>query len=169
MIMMRYKDGGEVQQGVGLLISILLRYPEVGTVRYYQDQHALQFTFLTSLPCGEVKLDKTLPEALEVFHLLEEEAMTTCSVKMRWEEGIGTITVIRDVETMTLNEVGLIVEMVKRACGEHLFSEPVSLGEEEMQFQEEIISHMLDNLSGSDLTKNVTAVREEGRVLVFNH
>jgi len=41
-----HKDAGRVQDGVGLLNSILLRYAEVGSVYYWRDQHALKFTFM---------------------------------------------------------------------------------------------------------------------------
>ena len=43
----RYKSNrNNVTDSVGLLISILLRYPEVATINFDPDHHLLKFTFI---------------------------------------------------------------------------------------------------------------------------
>lgn len=164
---LQYKDGGNVPEGVGLLISILLRYAEVGSVYYWLERQALKFTFTLM---GAVEIDSlqtNLPLALEVYHQLEGDIMHHCEIGGRSEDNIHILTVVRDVASMTQGEVGLIVELVKRECGEFLICDEVNLPEDELQFQEELIGHMLANIRNSQLDKSVVAVREEGRVLVF--
>lgn len=164
---MQYKDGGRVPEGVGLLISILLRYVEVGSVYYLQERHSLKFTFMIMGDADVSLLKEKLPKALEVFHGLEGRTMRCCEVECRSDEGIHALTIIRDVNSMTQNEVGLIVEFVKREFNDFLVCDDMNLPEDELEFQEELIGHMLANLTKYDLDKNVVAVREEGRVLVF--
>ncbi len=163
----QYNNEGEVHQG-GLLISILLRYSELGTVRYFQERHAMQFTFLTTKPYDGKQLENSLIEALEVFHSLEKQKMLLCQINCEWADPVGEITVLRDMKTISQSEIGLIVELVRRSCGEGLYYEDLPLGEDEMIFQEEIISHMLANMPSNAIDNNVMAVREEGRVMLFN-
>lgn len=170
MTFVQNRESREGQGGAGLLISILLRYPEVGSIRLCQESHALQFTFLAGKVAEEdtSNLETSIPEALELYHRLEREKMLICSVHSEWTERVGTITVLRDVETMSQNEIGLIVELVRRECAGNLFCESAVLEEDEMLYQEELISHMLADLPVGNLDANVMAVREEGKVMIFN-
>ena len=42
-------------------------------------------------------------------------------------------------------------------------------GEEDLLFQEEMIAHMLEELKEFPQKNELTGIREEGRVLIFNH
>jgi len=165
----QYRSGEPVPDGVGLLISILLRYPEVGSVRYIQDNQVLRFTFMVRGPRRAAALPDRLPLALEVFHALEGRHMRVCSVEYADNEQVATVAIVRDVDSMTQAEVGLIVELVKGEFGSELVCEDAELPEEELVFQEEMIGHMLESLRNLDIDKNVIAVREEGRVLLFRN
>jgi len=166
---MQYRTGGPVPEGVGLLISILLRYPEVGSVRYVLENQVLKFTFTVRGPRQAAALPDKLPLALEVFHQLEERQMRVCSVAFTGTDQVGTVVITRDVDSMTQNEVGLIVDLVKGEFGQDLVCEEGELPEEELVFQEEMIGHMLESIRNLDIDKNVIAVREEGRVLLFRN
>lgn len=165
---LQYNDGGYVPEGAGLLISILLRYPEVGTIYYWQEKHALQFAFLIKDQVDN-QFAFNLEPALEVFHDLEGTEMEVCAIETRQEEQVAILTITRDVNTMTRSEVGLIVEMVKSKFANRLVYDETYLPEDELMFQEELIGHMLATVSTDGIDKNVVAVREEGRVIVFNN
>lgn len=165
---LQYKDGGYVPEGAGLLISILLRYPEVGSIYYWQERHALQFTFLIK-DTADDSFELSLRPALEVFHDLEGSAMEVCAIEIRQEEQVAILTITRDVNSMIRSEVGLIVEMVKRKFTNRLVYEESNLPEDELMFQEELIGHMLATITTDAIDKNVVAVREEGRVMVFKN
>lgn len=165
--LLQFKDGGYVPDGVGLLISILWRYPEVSTIHYWQEQHALKFTFMIMDIDDVSGLQVKLPEALSVFHKLENRKMLNFNIEFRQEERICVLTVTRDVDSMTQSEVGLIVELVKLEFANSLIIDHSDLPEDEIIFQEELIGQMLAKILSSDIDKNVIAVREEGKVLVF--
>ena len=162
-----HKDGGHVQEGVGLLSSILLRYAEVGAVHYCREQHALKFTFMVRQPQEVSSLQEILKPALEFYHQLEGQSMRIFDLVCRSEEDVCVITVTRDVDSMTQREVGLIVELIKQKYKKQLLYDELYLPEDEQIFQEEMITHMLYSIHSTDVVKNVVALREEGRVLVF--
>ncbi|HEY8911619.1 MAG TPA: hypothetical protein VIM51_15320 [Desulfosporosinus sp.] len=162
-----YRDGGRVQDGLGLLTSILLRYSEVGSVHYWREQHALKFTFMIT-QCQDVScVQEILQPALEVFHQIEGQSMRIFDIACRNEENICVITISRDVDSMTQCEVGLIVELIKRRYIKQLVYEEMNMHEEELLFQEQMITQMLSSIQTHDIDENVVALREEGRVLVF--
>lgn len=163
----RVLEGGRAQDGVGLLTSILLRYAEVGSVHYWNEEHALKFTFLLTQAQDSSALQDILKPAVEFFHQLEGRSMRVCDIASRNEENICVITVTRDVESMTQREVGLIVELLKRKFKKQLVYDEMNLPEDEQLFQEEMISQILHSIQSDTMNKNVVALREEGRVLVF--
>lgn len=166
---LQYKDGGQVQDGVGLLISILLRYPEVCSVRYLREQHALKFQFLMYDSLNLARLPQNLLDALEVFHQLEERPMKIFKAEGQQEENFYRLTVTRDVESMNQTEVGFIVDLVKGSSTNELLYEEIELQEDELHFQEEVIAQVLELLQDNELDKNFIAVREEGRVFVYKN
>jgi len=164
---MQYKDGGRLQDGVGLLTSILMRYTEVGSVHYWREQHALKFTFMVTQHQDVKSLRELLIPALEFFHQLEGQKMRVFDVVCRSEECVCVITITRDVDSITQREVGLIVELLKREYKQQLIYDEMYLPEDEQIYQEEMISQMLSSIQCNDINKNVLALREEGKVLVF--
>lgn len=163
------RDVGKVQNGVELLTSILLRYSEIGSVHYWREQHALKFTFMTMRNKEVSSFSEVLKPALEFFHKLEGRIMRIFDIDNRCEENVCVVTVTRDVDSMTQREVGLIVELLKREFKKRLVFEEMNLPEDERIYQEELISHMLTSIRSYDIDKNVVALREEGRVLVFKN
>ena len=114
-------------------------------------------------------LREFLKPALELFHQLEGQSMRVFDLACRSEENVCVITVTRDVDSMTQREVGLIVELIKARFKKQLIYDELYLLEDEQIFQEEMITHMLSSIHGDDINKNVVALREEGRVLVFKN
>jgi len=164
---LKYKDGGRLQDGVGLLTSILMRYSEVGSVHYWREEHALKFTFMVTQEQDVKALQELLKPALEFFHQLEGQRMRIFDIACRCDEGFSVITITRDVDSMSQREVGLIVELLKRRYNHLLVYDEMYLPEDEQIYQEEMISQMLSSIQSNDINKNVVALREEGRVLVF--
>lgn len=165
----QYKDGGNVPEGVGLLISILVRYPEVCSVGYMQQEHALKFRFVLRVLENGEKLTKNLREALEVFHRFEGNSMQLCEVEQKLVDRLSLLTITRDVGSMSQMEVGLIVGLVKAEWNKQLIFDEAELSEDELIFQEEVIGQTLQSFREISLDKGFIAVREEGRVLVYKN
>ncbi|HBV87988.1 MAG TPA: hypothetical protein DEF42_15375 [Desulfosporosinus sp.] len=164
---LQYRDGGRLQDGVGLLTSILTRYTEVGSVQYWREEHALKFKFMVNQAQDDTTLHELLKPALEIFHQLEGQRMRVFDIASRSEEGVSVITITRDVDSMSQREVGLIVELLKGAYKHQLIYDQIYLPQDEQIYQEEMITQMLSSIQNIDVKKNVVALREDDKVLVF--
>ncbi len=160
-------DSNYFNYGTGLLVSILLRYPEVGTISCSQKQQTLILKFLVAKDCAFEQLQNKLTQALEMFHKLEGRTMRLFKIE-KHEQELDLIVVTRDLHSITKNEINLIVELMKNNIGKQLIKDEGDLPEEEIVLQEEVINHMLAALRTNGTDKSFTAVREDGRVLVFN-
>lgn len=169
---LRYKYDGEISDSVGLLISILVRYPEVGTINYEPSSRILKFSFMLTSSLKEKDLEqfaRRFIKSLSTYNLLENRVPRVISLKYSCFQQLTVLEVQRDVETLSQGEIGLIITLVRQEFNEALVAEAAeNIQEEELLVQEEIIDHMLESIKGEVLQKKLIAFREEGRVLVFN-
>ena len=75
--MPKYQQGDEqISDGVNLLISILVRYPEVGSITYNPAAQSIKLTFLlTASPEKRQVADLTnhILSSLTTYHVLKDE------------------------------------------------------------------------------------------------
>lgn len=157
---------------VSLLISILVRYPEVASVTYNPEATILKFTFLLARPVSVRRfrqLRARLRKSLEVYSGLEGRPCPGVSISATTHGGVGVVEMGHDVHSLSREGLSLIIEVVRTQLGDLLAVEPnPSLLEEDLAVQEEVIEEMLEDLRESGQGRNLIAFREEGRVLVFN-
>lgn len=167
-----YKGREDVTDSVGLLISILVRYPEVATINYDPGDHVLKFTFISARILEPDKLhaiNENLLNSIEVFNILEGKEIRVSKISHQVCDHLTMVEVHRDVDTLVQEEIALIVELFHQYLeGDLMAEENDNLFEEDLLIQEEIIEHMLQSVKGTAGDKNLFAFREEGRVLVFN-
>ncbi len=160
-------DSNYLNYSTGLLVSILLRYPEVGTISCSREKQALVLKFIVKKECDFESLQEKLTQALEMFHKIEARTMQLFSIEIH-EQELDLLVITRDLRSITQNEMNLIIEIIKTELGKQLITEEHTLYEDEIVFQEEVINHMLTAIRTNGTENNITAVREDGRVLVFN-
>ncbi|MCL6634173.1 MAG: hypothetical protein K6T29_00160 [Peptococcaceae bacterium] len=165
-------NGSDVTDSVGLLISILVRYPEVATINYDPENQLLKFTFIYSRVLGNNELGnlkQKLMDSIEAYNYLEGRKTRVVSLCHQVCESLTLIEVQRDVDTLARGEISLIVDLFHHCLQTNpVTEENEQLFEEDLLAQEEIIEHMLESVKGSIQEKSLFAFREEGRVLVFN-
>ena len=169
----RYKGNRDnVTDSVGLLISILVRYPEVATINFDPENHLLKFTFIYLQVLGNNELEnikEKLMDSIEVYNLLEGKETRLVALDHQICGNLTLLEVQRDVDTLVQEEITLIVELFHQHLDTNLVTEDnEQLIEEDLLAQEEMIEHMLESIKGSTQDKFLFAFREEGRVLVFN-
>jgi len=162
----------DVSDTIGLLISILVRYPEVASINFDPHGQALKFTFIFS---GSVpKKDQETFEVkinnyLDAYLLIEDKNSEVSSMQWLSYDKFSILEITRDVDTLSQEEIAIIIALVKEDFGPGLvYENSDSVAEEDLMLQEELIGHMLENLKGSRQEKKLIAFREEGKVLVFN-
>lgn len=169
---LKYKNGEEVSDSIGLLISILVRYPEVGSTNFDPETRNLTLTYTISkvLDSETLNLFKhKLSSCIEAFHFLQNRRPLMVEIRESAYDKLTMLEVKRDVETITHNEINLITSLMQQSFSNYLLADDNdSFLEEDLELQEEMIGHMLENIKGSTFGKKLIAFREEGRVLVFN-
>lgn len=169
---LKYKHGGEVSDSIGLLISILVRYPEVGTINYEPRDQVLRFTFMLAQPVAVEQVqefEKMFRKSLEVYNYLEDREPRVINLHHTWNDQLMSLEVQRDVATLSRDEINLIMALVREEFGTSLVVENNDeVQEEELILQEELIDHMLESVKGTASERQLIAFREEGRVMVFN-
>lgn len=172
LMVLRYKSGEDVSDSVSLLISILVRYPQVGSINFDPDKQALKFNFIFAQEFEENDLQKFKTDfinSLETYNLLEGKKPREILLTYQRGENLTILEVERDVDTLSHEEISLIIALVEETFLQTLVTEKNEYFlEEDLQMQEEMIGHMLENLKGNMQGKRLIAFREEGRVLVFN-
>jgi hypothetical protein len=162
----------EISNGVNLLISILVRYPEIGTIRFDQQNNSLKTTFmLSSIPDdSEFKeIRRLLLDSLAAYHMLEGLAANLTEIELSTYEQMAMLTILRDVHTLSKGEFALIITLLRDAFKERLVSESNDIMlEEDLLIQEEQIDSMLENMKQQQMEQSLIGFREDGRVVVFN-
>jgi hypothetical protein len=162
---------GASPRGVGALIAVLVRYPEVSSLELDAHEGMLALSFC----CRGV----VAPQLFEQIHEAWQESLLTYRECLRQPaprlerleldvmETVSTVILTRDVESLTVEEVGLSIEILREQVGNELVADPADLVEEEWMAQEETIQATLETLRDTPGGR-LFALREEGRVLVFN-
>jgi len=159
---------------VSLLISILVRYPEIATVNFVPEGKILKFTLMTSSSIPDRVWNDfccKLLESVEVYASLVHRGTPKVRAERLEYDSVAIVEISRDVATLTQEEISLIIELARCALGSELITERNSDDnefEEELIYQDEMIETMLDDLRESVQQRKLIGFREEGRVLVFN-
>jgi len=156
----------------GLLVSILLRFPEVGSVTFDPQSHALCFTLLLKqrmVAESFRNLQVLVLESIAAFSFLQGIEPRLIDITRTSLQGLTAIEISRDAETLTREEISLLIGLMRSHFGEGLVVESDSgLMEEDLIVQEQLIDEALDDLRETQQQQNLIAYREGGRVLVFN-
>lgn len=169
----RHREADRVYRNAGLLVSLLVRFPEISTVKYDPRNQVIRCNFMVKGPvAAEVyeALSTRLRESLEVYHSLEGRKLETFHFT---QQGLGELTELqteRDVFTLTPEEVYLTVDLMREAWGDQLVADGAAdyPYEEEFGAQEEYIEQLVADLAANSGRRHLIAFREEGRLVVFN-
>ncbi|HMM21643.1 MAG TPA: hypothetical protein PKA10_13070 [Selenomonadales bacterium] len=166
------QNDDRVSDGVNLLISILVRYPEIGTINYDADKHTIKLTFMLSTIPSETefaRLKATLTNSLAAYHVLRETKAAKADVDLSDCGGVAMLTILRDVPTLSKGEIALVITLLRDSLNNRLITDANdALLEEDLLIQEEVIDNMLANIKDQYTGKGLIGIREDGRVLVFN-
>lgn len=172
MLSRRKKTQKEIPDSTSLLISILVRYPEVASINFDPGRQCLKFTFIFArkFKREEFKeLKQMVMDGIHTYNLLESKKEVKLSIKHQVFDHFTSVEVVRDVETLDHEEIALIVELLRAELGGILMVESnEELFEEELAVQEELIDRMLENIKKFSSDKYLFAYRDEGKVMVFN-
>jgi len=156
---------------VDLLTSILVKYPEVGTIKIDPIRNVLILVFIVSgITSSEISenLKKQLVSCLETFHFLKNIQSKILDIRYNCYEDLTLLEISRDIDTLDSIEIGLTINFLKEFFKDHLISEQNGFFEDgNLSIQDEDIGKILENVRFMPKNK-IIAFREKGRVMVFN-
>lgn len=167
-----WKEGESFSNSMSLIAFLLVRYPEIGSVRFDPEQKTLQFSFMLIKALSGDEFDtfkEKLLASLSSIAQLQDRGLGRTEVSYTEYEGLTFLEIIRDIESLNQEEIALIIGVVQQFFeGYLLLDQEETVQEEDIILQEEMIEHMLEDLKDSRQEKRLIGFREEGRVLVFN-
>ena len=167
-----WKEGESFSNSMSLIAFLLVRYPEIGSVRFDPEQKTLLFSFVFAKSLAKEEFEpfkENLLLSLNNMIELQEREYGTIEVSYAEYDGLTFLEIVRDIESLTQEEIALITGVIREYFEEYLLEDQEdTLQEEDTLLQEEMIEHMLEDLKDSRQEKRLIGFREEGRVLVFN-
>ncbi len=150
---------------------MLVRYPEIGTVKYDPRQQIVHFTLLVTGGLTEAEFDRLrrlLTDTLEVYNMMDQRRPAVLEIRQESFGELTSLAITRDVVTLTPAEIWTIIEFFRDRFEGRLVAEPVDYaGEDELIAQDEMIEQIIAELEGGRTGRDLIAIREDGRVMVF--
>lgn len=156
---------------IGLLVALLVRYPEISAVRVEPADAAFRLSFtLSAEPDSErlASFEHTLRLGLGALSRLGGWEAARLEVRIRRHGEISLLDVVRDVDTLSAEEFPVLLGIVKDLFGNLLIMEE-AIEEEPVDEDEEFA--LADSLAGLRewrAERTWIGFRDEGRVLVFH-
>ncbi|MBP2635894.1 MAG: hypothetical protein H6Q72_1801 [Firmicutes bacterium] len=168
-----YQNDQQVSDGANLIISMLVRYPEIGTINFNPDANSLKLTFMISgIPtAGDFESSKTLiVNSIAAYHMLQGITNINVDIELSSYEQVAMLNYIRDVQTLSRGEINLVIKLLRERFGERLVADHNdAMMEEDLLFQDEVIEDMLESMRKQyNDHHSLIGIREDGRVFVFN-
>lgn len=165
------KQDERISRSVGMLISVLVRYPEVGAVKFEPQQQTLHITMLLTGELTDSDWERThkgLLDMLEVYHLLEQREPTVLDLSRESYGDLTALVITRDARSFTPEEIYTIVEFFRERFVGRMVTEQIDFAaEDEMLAQDEMIQEIMAEFEGGRGARNLIAIREDGKVMVF--
>lgn len=161
--------------GVSLLISILVRFPQIGTINYESKNRIMRLNFIVARAVSDedqIALAQKLASHIKAYHYVTSQQPTCMKFECSHQyQQFYCISLERDLSSLSKGELDLVISLLSERFGEDLVIEDrESLPDfmDEPGFPEDLIDSMMEAVRTQRAAKNLTAMRENGRVLVFN-
>ena len=161
--------------GVSLLISILVRFPQIGTIHFESKNRILRLNFMLSrsIPSEEIKeIQARMADHIKAYHHVTGRNPTCVKFDCKQPyEKFCVFSLFRDLASLSKGELSLLITLITERFQDCLIiDDQDSLPDfmDDPGFPDDFIDSMLENVRFQRTAKNLTAMRENGRVLVFN-
>lgn len=161
---------GGSTRGLGTLIAVIMRYPEVSSVQCNPEAKTMLVTFVVRGTVDETvwsTVAEDAQSALTTYREMTRRPLQTLSLGYAPQGAVSTIELVRDTDTVSVEEIGILIEMLRDQAEMTVLFDPHDLLEEDMMVQEETIQERLHALV-QEGSGQLVAMRDEGRVLIFN-
>ena len=158
--------------GVNLLASILVCYPEITTISYEPKDETVEITFALKQPMSEDDFESTanlIGESIAAYHALDGLYDTGADFSMEMQGEMGFLHIKRELKTLSRGEIAMLAALMRDRFGDKLAMDSGGRIDSESQaVQEELIDRMFGNVQQVRLADRLIGIREEDHVVVFD-
>ena len=162
----------ETNDAVNLIVSLLVRYPEITSVRSNPTDETIRLTFSFTTAFANAEARRVAAEVVDylgAFHDVTGSEPSVIGAHCEVDQAASFLHVDRDLKTITKDEVSLVVSLLTERFGTVLVINPVpeESSEEDVSEQEEMVNVAIDSMRDSGSQKSLVGFREERRVLIY--
>ena len=106
---------------------------------------------------------------MDAYYFIINKNVEVCSFSFHTQDCFTILEFQRDVLTLTQKEIALVIALLQEQFGENLITEEDDeLLVDDLSLHEELIGRMLEHTIETSANRSLVALRDEGKVLVFN-
>jgi len=157
---------------VSLICALLVRFPEIASVRSMPNDGNVRFTFVVSQKldrAGKASIIGAIKDHVESFLHLSDDTARAVALECETDKAMTFVHVTRDLETFSRDELIMLVNVFAERFRDGLVRNPAAEEhfEEDLMAEEELIDCAIDSMRDPRQSKSLVGFREEKRVLVY--
>ncbi|GAC1303819.1 MAG: hypothetical protein NVSMB21_03500 [Vulcanimicrobiaceae bacterium] len=161
----------ESSDAVGLIVTLLVRFPEIATIVSHPTDGTLTLSFgvvgaLDRASASEVR--ERVNDYVRALLTCARETPSVLEVRCESDAGMSFVRVTRDVATFTREELAVLVAVLAERFAERLVRGPgADEAFEDDDVADEVVEYALEALREPAQQRSLVGFREEKRVLVY--
>ena len=162
-------------EGIRLLASIMVCFPEITTVNYEPQDRILSLTFMLKTSMDQAAFDDLtagIAESLTTYHALQGIGVAKIGFSMDIQNDLSFLHVKRDLDSLTRGELSLLCELLADRFDEKLLLDMRGRDRTDQEFllaQEDMLDRMLSGTQSLRPAGRLVGIREDDRVVVFDN
>lgn len=168
------RPANQSSDAVGLVVALLVRYPEIATIVSHPATGTLTLSFAIAKRLNRARERDLRDEVLEhVRSLLDVggEAADALEVDCEFDSRMTFVRITRDARSFSREELAMLTAVLVDRFGDALMRSPVAEDEqpleEDIAAEDELVEYALEALRDPSQQKSLVGFREEKRVLVY--
>lgn len=164
----------EDKEGIQLLASMLVCYPELESVSYLPRDAELILDFVIQGKEERPELEQFLhflDDSLQAYHEMETGGPVWMSVEAEHHADVMIVHVHRQLINMTRGELTLLTSLFREHYADRLRQDSHTLDNMEQDFsdvQSDVLDHILGTVQIRPIRDRLVGIRENDRVVVYN-
>ncbi|GAC1303276.1 MAG: hypothetical protein NVSMB19_13130 [Vulcanimicrobiaceae bacterium] len=161
----------EASDAVGLIITLLVRFPEIATIVSHPTDGTLTLSFAIASALDRATVAtvrESVSDHVRALLACGREKPDALDVRCESDAGMSFVRITRDVRSLTREELLVLVAVLADRFGERLVKSPASDDVfEDDDAADEVVEYALEALRDPAQQRSLVGFREEKRVLVY--
>ena len=162
------KVEGRLLKEIDLMIALLLRFPQIGTMHYIPKTMTVEIVFLLEeLTAQEFEhFHELCNDHFDVYQRLTKRQFSIFNMELAKTDWLSAITFTRDLDSLTYGELGILMELVIRDLGKKIIIEDGEYLTDDF-FCTTDLTELINAAKTDSSQDTLVGFRTKGRVMVF--